>query len=141
MKRKIGLCVFIEESFTDATFKVMASFIFICMRIFLRQCFFVAPFLYFQPKNQLKEQGQFLCLKAAFIYKTMRFRIMKKIENRWELRLQRSNHTIFPRGIKRLKSVPNFVLFFFQSPCAEKHINKQTKTVKFPSHFSLFSHK
>jgi len=36
MKRKIGLCVFIEESFPDATFKVMASFLSICVRIFLR---------------------------------------------------------------------------------------------------------
>lgn len=26
MERKFGLCVFIEESFSDATFKVMASF-------------------------------------------------------------------------------------------------------------------
>ena len=87
--------VAIAFSNIDTSLKVRTSFLSICVRIFLRQCFFVASFLYFQPKNQLKEQGQFCAWRLLSSPKTMRLRIMKKIGNRWELSFKKIQFTQF----------------------------------------------
>ena len=87
--------VAIASSNIDTSLKVRTSFLSICVRIFLKQCFFVASFLYFQPKNQLKEQGQFCAWRLLSSPKTMRLRIMKKIGNRWELSFKKIQFTQF----------------------------------------------
>ena len=79
----------------DTSLKVRTSFLSICVRIFLRQYFFVASFLYCQPKNQLKEQGQFCAWRLLSSPKTMRLRIMKKIGNRWEVNFKKIQFTQF----------------------------------------------
>ena len=110
---------------------------FLFVRIFLRQCFFVASFLYFQPKNQLKRARSVSVPEGCLHLQNPE--IQNYGENRKQVGITFQKdpiHAIFPCGIKKteISSPPP------ASSYTEKHINEQRKSIKFLSYFSLFSH-